>query len=48
MDVQTDYTEKKELLMFYEQQALSLEETFSGIAGPLETDEITENGVKNE
>lgn len=48
MDVQTDYAEKKDLLMFYEQQALSLEETFSGIAGPLETDEITENGVKNE
>lgn len=48
MDVQADYSEKKDLLMFYEQQALSLEETFSGIAWPLETDEITENGVKNE
>lgn len=32
MDVQTDYAEKKDTLMFYEQQALSLEETFSGIA----------------
>lgn len=47
-DVQTDYAGYKEDLMFYEQQALSLDEKFSGIAGPLEIDTITENGVKSE
>jgi hypothetical protein len=34
--------------MFFEQTALSLDEKFSGVAGPLEIDEITENGVKSE
>lgn len=48
MDFQSEYADQKDILMFYEQQALSIDETFSGIAGPLEIDQITENGVKNE
>lgn len=48
MDVQTEYAWYKDTLMFFEQTALSLDEKFSGVAGPLEIDEITENGVKSE
>lgn len=47
-DLQTDYAGYKEALMFHEQKALSLDETFSGIAWPLELDEISENWVKPE
>lgn len=48
LDVQEEYADYKRDLMFYEQQALSLDEKFSAIAWPLELDRITENGVKPE
>lgn len=48
LDVQEEYADYKRDLMFYEQQALSLDEKFSAIAWPLELDKITENGVKPE
>lgn len=47
-DLQAEYGWYKKDLMFHEQKALSLDETFSGIAWPLEIDKITENGVKPE
>lgn len=48
LDVQEEYADYKRDLMFYEQQALSLDEKFSAIAGPVELDRISENGVKPE
>lgn len=47
-DLQMPYVETKDNLMFHEQMALSEDEKFTGIAWPLETDEISENWVKNE
>lgn len=47
-DLQADYAGYKRDLMFHEQTALNLEETFSWVAWPLELDEISENWVKPE
>jgi len=47
-DIQEEYANMKEKLAFVDEKALSIDQQFSSVAGPLEVDPINENGVKPE